>query len=304
MVAEWRTSGRHTTTAGITSALKATGVLDLPSLGLASNREFWELAGRSGMLRLEQQVNGHWMILLPGESMADIVPQPSRDAPTTAPDSGPRAAAPEVDVRLKGDVWTCFVDWNPAYRRFWDRDHARAFMVPTAPGWPTETTDPSRFVQIEPAGQGVQIDWMRDFANQFDSPNREGLLAALHHDAPRGAFRRELRSRGLARRWRTALGDHIVSVAVAWARERSIEVSSIMENRNRDFGAVGDGDHGKVSHGPGPSGRANATNAPAPVDVDTDRLLVLRERLHHVIDHMTWDELSRIEVRAEHLVRF
>src|SRR3954447_18682678 len=72
IVTEWRASGRRSTTAGITSKMKQLGMLNLEMLGLAANKEFWEHATASGLVKVEQQANGHWFVLLPGEQLSDF----------------------------------------------------------------------------------------------------------------------------------------------------------------------------------------------------------------------------------------
>lgn len=55
------------------------------------------------------------------------------------------------------------MDWEHDYRRSWDRSHARAFMLPDAPGWTPDVIDETHYIEIVPISQAVQINWMRDF---------------------------------------------------------------------------------------------------------------------------------------------
>jgi len=309
IVVEWRASGRRSTTAGVTSKMKQLGTLDLELLGLGANKEFWEQATASGLLSVEQQANGHWFVLLPGEQLSDFDVQPKVDTHAVS--------AHDPELRLKSEVWTSFVDWNTAFRRFWDRSHGRAFMVPASPGWVPEAIDTSLFTEIQPALQDTQIGWMRTFADSCPEPDRTALHVSLADHAPRGAFRRELRDRGLSRAWRDALRAHILDKAVGWAQGVGIDVSSIMENRHRDTDAAvvrtaTSSPFARVAP-PSTLGVASTLVPPEPeargrVALDKpsienrDRADVLRQKLHRVIDLMSWEELGQLPVRAEHLL--
>lgn len=338
-VRAWRQTGRRTTTAGVTSVMKQAGQMDLELLGLTANKDFWDHAAASGLVEVEQQTNGHWYVLLPGEKLADF------EVPNT-PEALPVVPV-DPELRLKSDVWTSFVDWNLAFRRFWDRSHARAFMVPTSPGWIPDSIDPSRFTEIEPALQDRQIEWMKAFAAERPEPDRTALLISLADHAPRGSFRRELRERGLGRAWREVLRVHILDTAVAWARDSNIDVALIVETHHRevdppaarpvvrgmDVGQVvlripyaqtgaktgtqtGQADaqrsgpgststlqSGASAPGVGSDSMSSDSTVPRPVLADgADRTAVLRDRLHRVIDRMSWEDLSRIPLRAEHLL--
>ena len=314
VVEEWRASGRRTTTAGVTSALRASGVLDLADLEMTSNREFWDLAVQSGLLARVQQPNGHPLLLLPGEVLADFVPAPSQVETSVV---GP-------ETRLKNDVWNSFVDWNQAYRRFWDRQHARAFMIPSAPGWGPAEVDTDRFVEIVPPRQAIAVGWMREFSASMPEPTRAALQTSLGDEAPRGAFRREVRERGLHQAWRAALRSHILDVATTWATAAGVEVSTILDTRTRASDAHRDrvatsnlpamvagqplvtaDRRGSKSTQPtqaglpvGPEGSTLASSD------DSDRTRILRARLHRVIEAMAWDELADLPLRAEHLTLF
>ncbi|WP_182525122.1 hypothetical protein [Nocardioides dongkuii] len=304
IVRDWRNSGRRTTTAGLTSTLKIDGILDIESLGMATNREFWEQATALGFLSVQQQSNGHRFVLLPGEQLSDFEEVHAAQHPRTV-------APLDAELRLKSDVWTSFVDWNLSFRRFWDRSHDRAFMVPAIPGWTPEVVDASRFSEIAPALQDMQIDWMKSFAERQPDPDRTALRVSLSENAPRGAFRRELRERGLNRAWREALRAHILDVAIAWADEANIEVSSIMETRHRDTDPVTRSEAPTRSPaGSAPvqvrtarQGAATVTGCDGTGETSgLTRTEMLRAKLHRAIDQMTWDELAQIPVRAEHLL--
>jgi hypothetical protein len=290
--------------------MKQRGMLDLETLGMGANKEFWEQATASGLVHVEQQANGHWLVLLPGEKLSDFDVQLKTEA-------DPTVVAHDMELRLKSDVWTSFVDWNTAFRRFWDRSHGRAFMVPASPGWVPQEIDPSRFTEIQPALNDAQIAWMRSFADSCGEPDRTALHISLAEHAPRGAFRRELHDRGLSRSWRDTLRAHILDEAVRWAQASEIEVSSIMENRHRDT----DGGIARPTTNqhlarlaptatlvasspmpvPEPEARARSTNDKSNIQ-NRDRVDVLRQKLHRVIDLMSWEELGQLPIRAEYLL--
>lgn len=343
LVSQWRATGRKTTTAGITSALKVDGILDLHDLAFKTNHQFWDAAVGSGVVVREQLSNGHWFLLLPGESLQDVVgdqsPKDSRDTvrqlgetpsgPSPSPAaSGSAPLVESTDLRLKHDIWTSFVDWNLSYRRFWDKHHARSFLVPASPGWVPDDVDTRQYIEIEPALQDVQIEWMRAFTAEQDEPHRGRLLASLADTAPKGAFRRELIATGLHSAWRTVLRRNVVAMALAWAARADVDVATIVENRPREI---------ESGTAPARSPRASAPNrgrdfagsstqpsrpvvatvgatageprelAPEPRSAPEDesaegRLALLRARVRDVVGVMTWDELSQIPVRAEHLL--
>lgn len=282
LLRDWRVDGRKTTTAGVTSDLIRTGSLDLERLGMASNVEFWDAAEQAGVIRRERLATGHWLVLLPDETL---------DAVLSAIDQ-PRSRVAPVDarMRLRGDLWSAFVDWDRDYRRFWDRDNGRAFFCPTIQGWIPDDLFP-RFIEITPALQETQLEWMTDFANSRPEESRKLLIEALDADAPRGAFRRALSATGLQSQWRQVLRDRIIEVATEWARAAEIDFASILEPiRETDSIQRASSRHDAKE----PPSRPRRSS----VSYETE----LRSRVHRAVDAMTWNDLANIPLRGEHLL--
>lgn len=285
LLLDWRANDRKTTTAGVTSALIKSGSLDLERLGFPSNAAFWEAAEEVGVIHRERLETGHWLVLLPGESFAGL--------PSASP-SDTRATLVERGVRLRSDLWAAFVDWDTDYRRFWDRDHRRVFFSPAAPGWVPPFLG-SRFIEIAPALQGTQIEWMKSFAELKPEEPRKRLIESLQADAPRGAFSKVLLATGFQFEWHNTLRSRIVERATNWARDAEIDIESIFEPA-RAAGSIS-------ASRPAQATGARTTGSRSRVSLG-DQTPKLRAKVHRAVEVMTWDDLSNIPLRGEHLLGF
>jgi hypothetical protein len=301
LVREWRESGRVTTTAGLKPALqqRTAGAFSEEALGLVTFRDFVNVAATSGCIELHQLPSGHWMVLLPGESLDDV-PTATRSRPASADaEKATPPAATETGIdptsRLRHEVWQCFVDWAPDQRRLWDRRNRRGVMYPVSDdGRPAWEVAPERFTDMPAADMPTQVRWMREWAAGVpDEATRGVLLTSLDDTAQRGQFRHELTRLGLTAAWRIELQRRVLAHAVAWAREQGIEVTDLLDPRRRTSPAT-----------PSAVPKPTPASPASPVSpVSPDELARLRALLHVVIDSMTLAELASLPVRAEHLLQ-
>jgi hypothetical protein len=312
VVREWRNSGRTTTTAGVKSALQREipGGFDETSLGFADFRSFLRGGATAGYFHLEKLPTGHWLILLPGETLAQAlaareevravrnqeatevgVALPSAEASPArnAPASGAFPTALAESQRLRADVWSAFVDWRTAHRRLWDRRVGRAFAYPVnGDGRPSWEAEPARFAAIAPANEAVQINWMREWAATLPTPDRDKVSQALQDDAPRGEFRRQLSSLGLLADWRAELQRRVTQFVAQWATQHEVSLTELIDQRSR----------------PREQSRAGSPPEPPPPSDPGERSDVawLRAKLHRIIDLMPLSELVELEIPAQYLL--
>lgn len=278
----WTAAGRKTTTAGITSALKQSAVLDLVRLGFRSNAEFWEEAERRELVTRHRLDNGHWYVTMPGE------PVPTDFA--TKQHAAPPTEDPSL-AKFRGEVWSAFVDWDTEYRRFWDRKSRRAFFVPAVKGWIPSASDAdrTRFIEVAPITMDIQIDWMKRFARASDMHDAVALLRALDADSPPGAFRRALETTGLLGAWRATLRSEVRAFVAGWASTHGVDMSELTEPQNARPKAT-------------PEPRAPKPNLKTTLSSPTSGNDDLRARVHRVVDVMSEDDLRELPLRGEHLL--
>ncbi|CEH10539.1 Protein of unknown function [Propionibacterium freudenreichii] len=282
VVSAWRRDGRVTTTAGLSSALKQSGI-EPKSLGFPAFKDFWQFAEERKMIFRHRAPSGHWLIMLPGEDAPDPDAIPTRVA-------SPRTLDP-AKVRLKAVVWRAFVVWDEAYARFWDRETAEAFMVPSA--WVPSQVDDTRYLRFEPITQATQIAWMREFAETHDGVNKQELLEALEDNAPLGAFRKALSASGSLRDWHATLTLRVAKTVLLWCQQSGVPETELVEPTRR-----------KTSQ-PVPSSVSDPYDvAPSERTHDARSNLEaeLRAAVHRAVDQMSLDELAALPVRACHLV--
>ncbi|WGU90247.1 hypothetical protein FAM23877_11440 [Propionibacterium freudenreichii] len=284
VVSAWRRDRRVTTTAGLGSALKQSGI-EPKSLGFPTFKDFWQFAEDRKMIRRYRASNGHWLVLLPGED----APDPQTGVP-------PRATTPKgldpARVRLKPAVWRAFVDWDDAYARFWDREAKEAFMVPIA--WVPSQVDEARYLGFEPITQASQIGWMREFAEGLDGTNKRELLEALEDDAPLGAFRKSLAASGALRDWHSTLTLRVAEMVKAWCQQNGVPETDLVEPIRRKASQP------TPSSGPEPY---DVTSSERTRDARSHLAAELRVAVHQAVDRMSLDELAALPLRACHLVR-
>jgi hypothetical protein len=296
LIRDWRDCGRVTTTAGLKPGLqqRTAGAFSEQALGFAAFRDFVQAAAAAGRIELHQLPSGHWLVLLPGESLDEVPTSAhSRAAAVDVAAAAARPAvpesAPEPTSRLRHETWQCFVDWAPDQRRVWDRHSHRGFRYPVdADGRPAWESAPERFTDMPAADMSTQIGWMREWASALpDASGRRALLASLEDTAHRGRFRQELTRLGLVTAWRAELQRRVFAHAVAWAREHGVDMTDLLEPRARIT----------------PTAPAGISRPAAPPRASDDELTRLRALLHTVIDSMSLAELASLPVRAEHLLR-
>lgn len=284
LMKSWSETGRKTTTAGVTSALKQAGDLDLTALGFESNLEFWAAAEERGLVRRSRLANGHWYATLPGET----------------PPQEPSRSAPSLDQigevwKLRDPVWDAFVDWTDEYRRFWDLRARRLYLVPNLAGWVPTQID-SRFVEIKPVTMATQIGWMTEFANSQDSEVKDVLLASLMPDAPRGAYRRALIQTQRLSAWRTLLRLRVAEQVLRWVVANDVDFTHLTER------LVPRAPRNTPAPAPGGSERAASSTARGTHDEQPDERSDLRSLVHRVVDQMNEDDLKSLPLRGEHLL--
>jgi hypothetical protein len=304
VIREWRATGRMTTTAGVKSALqqKAPDGFDEKTLGFPDFRAFVQAGQAAGHFQLQQLPSGHWVILLPGETLQDALEvrearvlkeTPRAMEPRMLPGAIPPGLPSEAQ-RFRPDVWSAFVDWRASHQRLWDRQVGRAFVFPVdeegRPSWQTESF---RFAQIDPADEAIQIGWMRQWAATLSSPDREIILRALSDDAPRGEFRRQLSSLGRLADWRAELQRCVAQYVGEWSSQNDVNLKELLEHRNRHRVQE------RVAAPPKPFTLPEST---APANKARSETARLRAKLHQIIDAMPLSELAALEIPAQYLL--
>lgn len=298
IVRDWRQAGRKTTSAGVKSAMMADpGGFDEKALGYADFADFLNAAHSESYIDKFRQSSGHWMITLPGESLAGAAGDLS---PLLASRSG-------ATLRIRPEVWGAVVDWRVQHRRLWDTQEQRAFYYPVdGDGRPAWEGEPSRFHELAAVTQEQQIAWMRSFAEGFPAPQRDLLSAALTSGSPVGAFRRALEKLTLQSRWRDELHKRVNAHVMQWAEANSVPAAALTV-KPLPARAAGDG---LAQGGRGPQPNTTSRFAePRPLRPSSpdyarggDAAAELRTRLHLIIDRMPLDELASLPVRAEYLL--
>lgn len=303
VIREWRRTGRLTTTAGIKPALqKATGgTFNETAFGFATFREYLDTAQATGVVTLQQLPTRHWLVLLPGETLAATVTAAAaadhaRGRPLPPSIIGPSADRTPDSLRLWPAVWKGFVDWSKDQRRLWDRESHEAFSYPvSAKGDPAWEQEPERFVEIEPANQEIQIPWMRAWAGTLPAQSNQALLASLADDAPPGEYRRQLDRLGLVAEWRAELQRRIAEHAIGWADAHGVDFRELFDRRlpsNQTKRTTRLATRSPIVHSPKPVASFS----------QIDHTSVLRHRLHSVIEKMSFTELAEIRVPAHLLI--
>ena len=282
VVSAWRRDGRVTTTAGLSSALKQSGI-EPKALGFPAFKDFWQFAEDRQMICRHREPNGHWLVLLPGEEAPN--PETVTNRTTT-----PKGLDP-ARVRLKPAVWRAFVEWDDAYARFWDREAREAFMVPSA--WVPSQVDDTRYLGFGPITQSTQIGWMREFAEAHDGANKREVLEALDNNAPLGAFRKALSASGALRDWHTTLTRRVAEVVLAWCQQNGVPETDLVEPTR------GKASQPTPSSGPEPY---DVTSSERTRDARSHLAAELRVAVHQAVDRMSLDELAALPLRACHLV--
>lgn len=292
IVREWRGQGRKTTTAGIKSALQRRPEgFDERALGFVTFAAFLEAAEAEGLIHRFRQPNGHWIVMLPGESGEDLSAIAGR---TSHPTQLERVAD---EARLRPDVWASFVDWRADHRRLWDVQERRALMFPVDhEGKPAWLEDPQRFVDIPILDQALQVQWMREFAERQPDGVRSALLSALSNPAATGSFRRALTQFGLQPAWRAELHRRVAAKVSSWAAEHSIPGGQVVLAQE----PVAVAPHVRSPEASTSPAIRRTEPVTRPADAtDLDRL---RQKIHAIVDRMSLAELAALPIRAEHLL--
>ncbi len=159
------------------------GQFDERMLGFTTFRGFLKDAESRGHIRLHQLPGGHIEALppeAPESKRAPVIQLSGHAQPTRL---------------IRRDLWRCFVDRTPDWRRIYDRQRRQAFMFPVAEAasdrrdhvelrnlWKSE---PTRFCEIDAIASDIQRDWIGQFAESVDNPvARDILLAAAAADEP------------------------------------------------------------------------------------------------------------------------
>jgi hypothetical protein len=278
VVGEYSAHGRRTVSASLKPALqqRSLGGFSEQKLGFPTFRQFLRAAEGRGLVAL-----------LPAG--VDLEVRPLGDA--AAPISFTSDSRPESPVSIRPDLWRCFIDWKPGWRRVYRKDADQAIMFPEnpVPLEPAEFTamrsdwkvHPERYVAITPIPQDVHIGWMREFAGGVtDAIARGALEAALKDDRPAAAFMEAVRAfPKVGSEWRARRLEHVLTVIRTWIQTHGLELKYAVSRPRR----------------------ATMVRV-APPAIDGFVAERLRSILHSAIDKMPVAELLKVRISAEYFI--
>ena len=250
--------------------------------------DFLNAAEEQQLLFVFHDNNGH-----PRLSSAPVDEQP----PVVISPELKQLKAPQM--RLRSDLWNAIVHWNESSQRYWDRNERRAIYVPVdnkgAPLWESE---PDRFTAITPIPMDEQVRWMKTFAESLDSDDRDALLGSMDSDAPRGAFKAALRTRGLGTRWGTELQNRVNLHVADWAKAHEVRADQIVDKR-----VLSSPRQESVSAGANiAASERDLGGVQSPENVAQTETEMLRSQLHRVIGEMSLTELAALQIPAIYLL--
>jgi hypothetical protein len=278
-----REQDRKTRSAGLKPILRALylpeGGFDENRLGFVSFRAFLNAAADAGYVSIVPAAVG---------PDVDVHPRGS---------SAPSGGAAVSSNRIRGDLWTAFIDWRPEWLRVYDRESGRIGWL-RARGGNGETVaseslrrhveaDPIKYVSITPVGQEGMLRWMRDFAASEDAePARPALTTALSNPAPIRAFVLAIRQAGLHEIWNRKRLEKARGHILAWAADNKLDVDLDTEHELLSAPRLVD-----------PS--SARTGVPTMPDASSDEL---RERVVAAIRKMSRAELLRLAIPLEYFL--
>jgi Uncharacterised protein family (UPF0158) len=274
--------GRTTRSAGVKPALQFSDVgFDERRLGFRSFRAFLEEAERAGYVRLRRASEGPDVDVLPAAAVAER-----------------RTDQPQ---RIRGDLWSAFVDWRADWARVYDRETDTVGWLPAvAPADESgdaadlrraATEQSERYVRIEPLDQQATLKWMREFvAGPEAGAARTALETALTSPRPIRAFVTTSQETGLHEAWNAQRLTRVRNVITEWAASHGLEVDLTRERE-----PVGR---------PRPERRerlAYRSSRQAAV-ATTASLEQLRERVCRAVRRMSRGELLQLAIPLEYIL--
>ena len=279
VVARLVQSRRSTRSAGVKPRLQWTlEGFDEQRLGFRTFRDFLEAAAAAGHVVLRPVSNAPDVEVLPIDTPAE--------------------PAPEIDGRIRRDVWTAFVDWRQGWLRLYDRDTDAIGWLPLialadeprpyAALRQLQAEQTQRFVAIEPTDQDATLAWIRDFVAGLEGLQRKTLARALEAPRPIQAFVVAAREVGVIDDWSAVRLREVRARVEAWARDHDLAIDLA---------------HERPTLSPPPRmrpqdpSRAAATHRSTHVGDDE-----LRERVLAAVRHMSRAELLRLPIPIEYIL--
>ncbi|MFD3904078.1 hypothetical protein HXS80_16175 [Streptomyces sp. CB04723] len=248
------------------------------------------------------------------------------DVAVTIP--GVRQASSQSSV-IRRDLWKAFIDWNPAFVRYFAFDQNRAIMIPkvAAPLEPSRYAtirghikdEPENFCEIKPVSYNVQHQWMQEFtANVSEEKTRTLLEKSLESEKPAKMFAAVLRTLpGVQQAWYGKLRDGVDVYVQEWlasdARLADVEIYAprTIESESAP------GKHANHSVSESEKGLIEAASVLASNSMGISKNLAqfllsssgekergssdLRSSLHAAIDRMPDEELRKIVIPVGYL---
>lgn len=280
-------NGRSTRSAGVKPALQGLDAsFDERRLGFRSFRSFLEAA----------EANGHVALRgVPGTPDVDVFPA----GPLASHDAG--ASRPE---RIRGDVWSAFVDWRSHWERVYDRETHQVGWLPTVSS-PDEgavvadlrraaSDDPSRYVRIEPIRQDVTLDWMTRFVEGLpDGTEQQMLKDALANARPIRAFVIAVNRSRVKDEWGKERLERVRAHITSWAEANGLALDLTTERE--PLTAPPELRSGHAPRRPVAGARRSPpTMGPAADD--------LRDRVCRAVRAMSRAELLRLAIPLEYIL--
>lgn len=230
---------------------------------------------------------------------------------------------------IRRDIWKAFVDWSPRLIRFYDLKNGRAISIPAEPALlePIRFREirrrleaqPDDFIKIEPLPVQLQLQWMKEFAEQAADPDlRAVLLVALGSDKPIKAFSTVLKSvPGQASRWKTRLHHRARERIEAWrdAAKTDVPIDIYRPNEEPSVSSPQNAEPPDASASqqqaspqfnfqigvPAPLNFGQMWTTAISIPTPRDNVAVLRARLHAAIDKMPLEELRALRIPVGYL---
>ncbi len=256
---------------------RSRGLFDEHAMGFRSFVDFLRAAERDGVVKLASPT-GHVEAWPP--DFEPPVDQTNESSARTKADTVPGTS-------IRPDLWKAFMDWDSTVQRVYDTREDRALMVdPTAgpsvsPQLQEWSSDPARFIRIEPIDRATQLSWMQDFVLKLDDElaQRELLVALADKERPAAAF--------------TAVLRRAPSILMEWNRARLVQLAKTIEEWSNANGL-------ELGYW---RKRTAVARRQRHVAWSDDQVANLREILHGAIASMPLSDLLRLPIPIEYVVR-
>jgi hypothetical protein len=252
-------------------------------LGFTSFRAFLKEAEGRGIIKLIQTPAGH-LEAFPPEHVEErqVIHLQTR---------------PSQRARLiRRDLWACFMDWTPGWRRVYNTELREAVMFPEEET-PFDRRDhreartlwrahPERFRDIDPIGSETQRAWIREFGESIvDAVARTYVLAVAQSSQPFRDFGRALRTLpGLSSHWHQFRIGKVAEAIDAWTARNGLDLDYWEPQEPSVEGGAGTSS--------APSGQTHADESGSGMPNEA----AVRLQVHAIVDRLPLSELLQLRL--------